>query len=238
MLFPADIIVDSNEKFHSEDLIEELKKLGLTVAVNKLEVGDYFIPYGNAPKGLLIERKTAEDFINSIIDYRLWNQAESLSRISGESGIDSILLIEGDIWNVMENRKISEIAVLRAIDEISLTFRIPVLYTRDSKMTALWMAAKIKSFRKKTERGKFLPYTRKKAPSDSERVLNSLAILAGYETARKLLRTFGSLKNVTSLSIEQLKNIEGIGETRAKKLFRLFNLKFTEEEGEAGERDI
>ncbi|MGC8679010.1 MAG: helix-hairpin-helix domain-containing protein, partial [Fervidicoccaceae archaeon] len=69
------------------------------------------------------------------------------------------------------------------------------------------------------------------------RILNSLAVLSGYETARKLLRTYGSLKEVFSLSIEQLKSIEGIGEARAKRLFRLFNLKYEEKEIGAGEKN-
>lgn len=237
MLFPADVVVDSNEEYHSERVIKELKRLGMRVAVSKLEAGDYFIPLGSEPRGFLIERKRVDDFINSILDSRLWTQAESLSKISKESNMDVVFLIEGDLWDAMENREIPQLAVIRAIDEIVLTFKIPIIYTKDPEMTASWMVSKIKSLRKKVGGGKFLPYVKKKAPSDSERILNSLAVLSGYETARKLLRTYGSLKEVFSLSIEQLKSIEGIGEARAKRLFRLFNLKYEEKEIGAGEKN-
>ncbi|MEM0020657.1 MAG: ERCC4 domain-containing protein [Fervidicoccaceae archaeon] len=226
-LFPVDLIVDVNEEIHSKNLFEELKRLGIKIAVLKLEAGDYLIPAENGA-GILIERKRDEDFISSIIDSRLWSQAELLSKASKEKGLISVLLIEGDLWKAIKERGISETAVIRSIDEIAIDFRIPIIYTSGPKSTASWIAAKIKSINRKRGKEKFLPYVRKKARSDSERILNSLAILTGYETARKLLLKYRTLKNVYSCTIEDLMSIEGIGETRARKIFTLFNLSYEE----------
>jgi len=237
MLFPADIVVDSNEESRSDAVVRELSKLGMRVAVSKLEAGDYFIPFGSGPQGILVERKRAEDFINSILDSRLWSQARALSSASREGELTAVFLIEGDLWEVLEEREISPTAVVRAIDEIAIEFRIPVIYTRDPQMTARWMAAKVRALKEEGRgEGKFLPYVRRKAATESERILNSLAVIAGYETARKLLTAFGTLRAVVSSSIEQLMAVEGIGEARAKKLYRLFNMKFEEREERAGEK--
>lgn len=235
LLFPVDVIVDSNEASKAEKLMEELKRLGIKVAVAKLEVGDYFIPYGNEGTGILIERKKDEDFINSILDSRIWRQAQSLSDLARESGLSPVIVIEGDLWETTKSREISPLALVRAIDEVAIELKVPVIYTSSLELTASWIAAKVKSIKREGGEGKFLPYVRRKTASDREKILNALAVITGYETAKKLLERYGSLSKVVSLTLEQLMSVEGIGEIRAKKLYRLFNANYNEKEARAGE---
>ena len=68
------IYVDEREK--NSGVPEILRGLGVTVIYRKLDVGDYVVSDRTA-----IERKSAGDFIRSIIDGRLFDQCRRLSEV-------------------------------------------------------------------------------------------------------------------------------------------------------------
>ena len=70
---PAKIFVDPRER----DMAKLLESLGLEVTVKNLEVGDYVVS-----DRVAIERKTAQDFVASIIDPQrnLFRQIADLAR--------------------------------------------------------------------------------------------------------------------------------------------------------------
>ncbi len=105
------IFVDSREP---ERIVEKLKSLGLDVHVKRLEVGDYLVKH--SVYEILVERKDVNDFVNSIIDGRLFRQCHLLSTRYPLS----ILAVIGDIDEVLEDRDIGRGAVIGAIVSIAI----------------------------------------------------------------------------------------------------------------------
>ncbi|MDI6751930.1 MAG: ERCC4 domain-containing protein [bacterium] len=65
------------------------ERFEIEVVKDRLLVGDYLI------KDIVVERKTASDFVQSIIDGRLFIQAK---RMKGYNDLIAIFIVEGDIF--------------------------------------------------------------------------------------------------------------------------------------------
>lgn len=102
---------------------EKIKKDFPQAEICNLEVGD--IVDGQ----LCIERKSIGDFLSSIIDRRLFNQALNM-----QSNFKfPIIMVEGDFRNISENiyfanRKISMENVRGAIASIYVKYGVPILF--------------------------------------------------------------------------------------------------------------
>ncbi len=232
---PVDVVMDSNEWSKSKDIYRFLIDMKIRVAVKDIGAGDYLI-LGGAGQGIVVERKTVEDLINSIIDSRLWKQAARVSDYASASEYIPVLLIEGEIRDALRKRKLSSTALMRAIDTIAIEYGFRIIPSPGKIETARWIASRARATIKKPMRIYSIP-TPKKPLGDDEKILASLALLVGRETAVKLLKTYGTLRNVVSQSIAELKRIEGIGEKRAKRIFYLFNRKVRLERGEVMEKE-
>ncbi|MCC6052353.1 MAG: hypothetical protein LM585_03860, partial [Fervidicoccaceae archaeon] len=67
-----------------------------------------------------------------------------------------------------------------------------------------------------------------KKTSIDDKIKAVVQVLAGPTIGERLLRKFGSLKNIVNASVSELMTVEGIGENRAKELFLVFNKKVEE----------
>jgi len=76
------ILIDSREP---NDMVERISTLGVPIKIAKLDAGDYVI------SNILIERKTPDDFLNSINSGRLFQQLFNIK----QSGYRGILCIIG-----------------------------------------------------------------------------------------------------------------------------------------------
>jgi len=95
-LKPGVVVVDKREEKSGVPKI--LLKLGVSLRYEFLEVGDYLLP-----GDILIERKEVGDFLSSLLDGRLFDQASNLVEVSENPTI----LIEGDfskIFTRFENK--------------------------------------------------------------------------------------------------------------------------------------
>ena len=112
------IIVDVYEP----DWAKQLKFGGIPVVVQTLEVGDYWVATDDA-KILIIERKTPDDFVGSIIDGRIFHQVAHMQAMR-EEGYWPYVMITGPIqrnpdgsvfttldrkfvWNAVQGAKLS-----------------------------------------------------------------------------------------------------------------------------------
>ena len=89
-LKPGVIIVDKREE--RSGIAEFLRRLGLSVRYEVLEVGDYLLP-----GDVLVERKTVSDLISSLLDGRLFDQAANLVSVTK----NPTMVIEGDMKNAL-----------------------------------------------------------------------------------------------------------------------------------------
>jgi len=201
------VFVDYREE--KSGLVEKLKEMGLTVKEITLPVGDYLIS-----DRIAIERKTASDFINSIIDGRLFQQATKLL----ENFSRPLIIIEGDDFS---SRKVHPNAIKGAILSMAVDYGIPVLTTKDSTETAELIALLAK---REEKAGRFARLRGEKKPmTDKEYQVYLVEGLPGVgpELARKLLARFGNVENVFTAGEKELKMVEKLGEKKAKEIRRI-----------------
>lgn len=223
LLKPVDVIVDSREASKNRDIVESLRAKGLEVAVAELSVGDYYLTAAESEAPILVERKTVTDFVNSIRDNRVWDQAKRLREAAANDGVRPVILLEGWLGVVEKRTRWNIAAVLRVLDELALDWGIPILPTHNKRATIAWLVAKARSLgdtrRKKVMRLR----TVKKPMTLNERILYVAEGLAGPVLARRLLERFRTLRQLANASVEELMTVEGIGEKRAKEIYQVLN---------------
>src|SRR3989338_2598470 len=121
------IIVDHREK--NSLVIAELMSLGIKIEFQQLEVGDYIV------NSTAIERKTISDLISSMINKRIFSQLESLRQYE-----NPLLIIENYQDLNLNETNLNENAIRGLLLSISLDYKIPIIFTKNSKETALFMS--------------------------------------------------------------------------------------------------
>ncbi len=230
LLAPVDIVVDTREAAKNKDIVEGLVRKGLRVARAALNAGDYYLLAPEGKKPILVERKTVNDFLNSIRDNRVWEQARLLREAAEEDGAQPIILLEGWLGIAEKKRNWNIAAVLRILDELILDWRIPVLPSPNKQGTIAWLAAKAKSLGRVEEKRVVRLRVEKKPMGIRERILYVAESIIGPRLARRLLEHFGTLRAVANASIAELMRVEGIGEKRAQEIYAIFNTPWRGEE--------
>ncbi len=203
------ILADHREK--NNRVVKELINLGLSVRTVQLTSADYVI---SGTVG--IELKKVPDFVASIIDGRLLQQAQELKKNFAKA----VIIIEGeeDIYSV---RNIHPNAIRGMIASLALDFHLPLLYTKNPQETASLLAVMAKREQDKSRDFSYHDRKPRSAQEQIEFIVSSLPTI-GPVNAIKLLEHFGSLKNLINAPKEELKKIEGIGEKTAERLCQLF----------------
>jgi len=206
------IVVDERER--KSGIPDLLKSIGLNLEMKTLPIGDYIV----APE-TVVERKSIRDLMASVFDGRLFDQCSRLK----EHFEHPIVLMEG---NVDEIEEITENPLIfyGALSSVVLDFKIPVIPTPSASHTAKLLVSMCS--KKESHKG---PYLKKiKKSSDLERqqlsVLCSLPGI-GEKFAVRMLEKFGTPLKVFSATTAELGKIEGLGETRAKKIKKMLDSK-------------
>lgn len=204
------IVLDHREQ--AGGVTRHLHALGAQLEARQLDVGDFVLS-----DRVVVERKTATDFIDSLIDGRLFEQLKAL-----KSYPRPFVVIEGDgLYGV---RNLSAEAVAGALAAITVDHGIPVLQTKDALETARFLAAVAK--REQQREGRKIALRPGKPLTDEERQLFLLGGLPGVSDvlARRLLERFGSVLAVFNASVRDLADIEGLGPQKASEIRRLLEL--------------
>lgn len=210
--FPV-VYADSREG--NSKVIRHLTEMEMDVKVQSMAVADYQVS-----DEVAIERKTAKDFVDSIIDKRLFKQARELS----EEFKKPILILEGDdLYGGMVNAN----AIRGSIASIALDFGISIIPTRNAQDTA----AMIKRIAIREQNGERTPVqvrTDKKPVSLLEQQLFIVESLPniGPVNAKNLLEHFGSVSNIINASEKELQEVEGIGNKTAENIKKVIDSKY------------
>jgi ERCC4-related helicase/DNA uptake protein ComE-like DNA-binding protein len=199
------IYADSREG--NSKVLRELDKLNAVMEVKALPVADYQV---SGEVG--IERKTAKDFVGSIIDKRLYKQAKELV----ENFRKPVIILEGDdLYSSLLNPN----AIRGALASIAVDFGIPIIPTRSEEDTAA-MIFRLAVREQIHEKSPIQARTEKKPLTLYEQQLYIVESLPsiGPVTAKKMLNEFGSVKNIINASQGELKSVEGIGDKIAKSI--------------------
>jgi ERCC4-type nuclease len=126
------MIIDYREK----DLIEQIP----TSTTKNLPVGDIWIGTNEEqlPQegGILIERKTINDLIASILDGRYREQRTRLLAYAQETQTSLLYIIEGNINAISQYSKLESNTLKKWLNRLMLKYKIPVLHTQSVLDTA------------------------------------------------------------------------------------------------------
>jgi len=220
-------VVYADSREGNSKVIRHLTEMEIDVKVHSMAVADYQVS-----DEVAIERKTAKDFVDSIVDKRLFKQARELS----EEFKKPILILEGmDLYTGMINPN----AIRGSIASIALDFGISIIPTRDSQDTA----AMIKRIAVREQTGERTPIqirTDKKPASLWEQQLFIVESLPniGPVNAKSLLEHFGSVANVINASESELQEVEGIGKKTAKSIRKVVESEYLYFKKEIKERKL
>lgn len=204
------VIIDFREK--PSNLAALLQKPNhVTVQWQQLKAGDYYIN-----NEILVERKTAADFVTSIISQRLFHQCARLVRTNARP----LIIIEGDPYATGHN--ISHQAIQGALISISVAWQIPVLISDNKEDTVQMMI--VTAEQSLPDRLKFTHGSKKPKRLKNKQIHFLRGIPSvGSSLAIRLLQSFNSIDAVINATINDLESVEGIGKQKAETIWKFLH---------------
>ena len=203
------IYVDVREQ--ASGVPELLRKAGLIVIEKQLPEGDYLIPEDH-----VVERKSVHDFVASLFDGRLFEQAQRLrDRYS-----DVYYIIEGDLGREMRFWRGRERQLRGALVALVADYNVKLLWSSDEQETAWYLEA----LARRLEREPVGAVVINKKPRSLRDVREwQLYILQAFpgigpKTAERILERFGSIEGFVRASVSELASVEGVGESKAQRI--------------------
>ncbi|MBW3003065.1 DEAD/DEAH box helicase [Candidatus Woesearchaeota archaeon] len=211
------IFADYREK--GSGVIKQLVETGVKLKLDKLDIGDYL-----CSSRVAVEFKTVPDFVDSIIDGRLLEQLKELRKNFERP----VLIIEGE-EDIFSARNIHPNAIRGMIATITISYGIPLIRTKNFRETAALLAVICKR-EQSDEQKDFHMHAQKSIYSlknMQEYVVSALPNI-GPALAKPLLKHFKSVKNIVNASEEELKQVELIGDKKAKKIREVIDSEWEE----------
>ena len=206
------IVADRRERAggvvgHLEDLA------GVRVEWTHLHVADFLLG-----DGVAVERKSARDFVASILDRRLFDQTERLL----EAYERPLLVLEGDPFAT--GIGVHPNAIRGALAHIAVARRLPVLPSAGPQDTAELLVVIARQVQSTAGEQARAP-AKRRAGSVAEHQEAVAASLPGVGRvlARRLLERSGSLAALAGSDASTLRQVRGIGRQRAHALSSLLS---------------
>ncbi|MFH1637002.1 MAG: DEAD/DEAH box helicase [Candidatus Woesearchaeota archaeon] len=201
------IYADSREK--GSNIVKDLVDIGMEVRMQNLVTADFIVS-----EDVGVERKTVEDFVNSIVDRRMLPQIHELKKNFKKP----LLIIEGreDIYSV---RNVHQNAIRGMLATIAISYGIPIIHTKNSLDTAELLKAIAKREQEKDDKEFTLRQDRKPLTGDElkEYIVESLPGV-GPLLSKSLLKEFKSVKNIINAEEKELQKVEKLGKKKASEI--------------------
>lgn len=201
------MIIAADDREKSSGIIDLLIETDIDVVVRRLSCFDYII---NGEIG--VERKTARDFLVSIVDGRLFRQAKVMKTCLPRP----VFLIEGNPFKV--EMVFNPESIRGAILSLQVIWYIPVLFSKSMADTCrifrlLGDQAEVHTTMLTLRHG----YRPKKLITRQLHILQGLPNV-GPHLAKRMLAHFGTVRRAMQADIESLAKIEGIGKKKAESI--------------------
>jgi len=174
-------------------------------------VGDYVIS-----DRLAIERKTAQDFVASIIDpeRNLFRQLSDLAKTYEKP----IMILEGrDLYT----RQMNPSSIQGALASIAVDFGIPIIPSEDRNETASIIAMLAAREHKEGHEPKLHGHKTARTLKEQQEYLVSAIPSVGPAVAKNLLKHFGSVERIMTASQDELQEVELVGPKIAERIREL-----------------
>lgn len=218
----VEIIVDHREA--ASGLVDELfdythatqeYRLTTDVKARQLEIGDII-----CSDRVGIERKSVSDFVDTITspERDMPRQMVDLSRAFTRP----LMILEGE--SVFGLRGISPEALRAHMAMVTVGFGVPILPTMDVAQTAAQIVTIARREQFKRVRSISIPHMKRSNMSLDKRqeyVVSSIGGGVGAETARTLLKHFGSVINVVNATLDELCEVKDIGKKTAESIHEI-----------------
>ncbi len=211
------VYADYREK--GSGVIKELSNKNVDVQMKSLDVGDYQLS-----EDMCVEFKTVQDFADSVVDGRLLEQLKDLRQYS-----KALLVIEGD-EDIYSRRKIHPNALRGMLATIMFNYNIKVFQTSDASETAGFLKHLAKREQEEDEVDWQFHTSKPLTLGERQEYIVSALPGIGNKLAKPLLEEFGSIKELVNASVEELKEVELIGEKKAEKIREVLDSEYEKEE--------
>ena len=190
------IIADIHEK-NSLVFSELHSNKQINTKTKSLKIGDYLI------ENTIIERKTINDFISSMLSKRLFIQLKNMKKYPQQ-----ILILEGDLFSALFEikTKLNPNSIRGFILSISLNYQIPIIFTNNYEDTAQYLITLAKQQLKPKTELTFHKRIPKTIKEQKQYILEAFPNI-GPIKAKKLLKKFKTLSNIINAKEEELKEI-------------------------------
>jgi Fanconi anemia group M protein len=209
------VVILADHRELASNVTRHLRQHDADIRETQLKVGDYIVS-----ERVVVERKAIPDFLQSIIDQRLFRQMDELT----DSYEKPVLILEGNPEMLFLERNMHANTVRGVLSAIAIDYRIPIIWTRNSKETAAqiyWMA-----YREQVQDSRGIQIrSSKRTHTLSHKQEFLVAGLPNISNvlSKRLLEHFGSVRDVYDATPEELMKVEGIGKEKAKKIWDLVN---------------
>ena len=213
----ANLTVFADYREKGAGIIKELSERGVKIELTKLDVADYLLS-----DRVAVEHKTVRDFVDSIIDGRLLSQLSSLRKYERP-----LIALEGE-EDIYSQRKVHPNAIRGALSTILISYGIPIVQTRNFKETANLFLIIAKREADPTKKDFTLHSTKPLSDKEAQEYIISSFPGVGSVLAKPLLKRFKTIKNLVNAEEKELKEVDLIGEKKAKRIKELVEKNYDE----------
>lgn len=223
------LIIDSRENSElTERVIEKAQSLNVPFEKQWLEIGDYVF------NDVCFEAKSSFDFIQSIVNKRLWNQLDNMDR----AYVNNLVIVYGSFEDGFRKHlehiktsmnKTAQRVILRkkffgSMSKIILDTDCSIIWVRDALTAAELIAVVCKM--QPHDREVYIPrIVKQKKISTTDLRVDVLSTIKGVsdKKAKLLIKKFGSIMEIGEASPSELSEIDGIGNVLAKRIVDTLN---------------
>ena len=215
------LMVDSNEASSQPKVVSHLRLCGVKVEVKPLDICDYVVS-----DRVGVERKNASDFLSSLRDGRLFNQAQSMAQAYEKP----VIILEGSMKKALQRSRILPSSIYGALSSLALDYGVNIIPTEDPESTATLLHRLCYREQAKEARPLQLRSVNRKLPLHQQQIYllsgipqigSSLAetLLTSFETPLRVLTELAQAEVRTSPSgktkrlLGPLSQVKGVGPT-------------------------
>jgi|TARA_R100001463_G_scaffold42066_12_gene88429 Fanconi anemia group M protein len=220
--------IDSRENSElTKHVIENCSQMNIPYEKQWLDVGDYVFA------NVCIEAKSSFDFLQSIINKRLWNQIDNMDA----TYLNNVVIVYGSFTDAFENyvsyvkmtkNQTNQARMLKnkfdgAFGKIILDTDCSIIWVNDARKAARLISVICKM--QPIDREIHMPSLVRKRIATSDLRIDVLCTIKGIspKKAKLLIDKFGSIMELGEASVEEISELDGFGKVTAKRLIDVLN---------------